>query len=90
MNAQITFILEVYNLTGELSAEELAKQIEAKIEPIISKTIGDAAENESWITGLETRLKEDIMIPDTVRRVFEANDIELKITAKPKRSKDAP
>ncbi len=86
MNCRVNFILEAYNLDTELSAEELAKQIEAKVEPIVQQVIKDTAQNESWISGLETRLKEDIQIPDVVMRVFEANDVTPKITAKPKRS----
>lgn len=87
MNAQVTFILEAYNLETELSAEELAEQIEAKVEPVIQEVIKAAAKNESWISGLETRLKADIQIPDVVMRVFQANDVTPKISAKPKRGK---
>ena len=84
MNAQITFILSVYNLETDLSAEEISEQITAKIEPIVNEIITAAANNEGWISGLETRLEENIAIPEVVRRVFEANNITPKISARQK------
>ena len=47
MNAQVTFKLDIFNLETELSAEELGKQMEAKVEPILHQVIKSVSENES-------------------------------------------
>ena len=79
MNAQVTFLLQVFNLDTELSAEALGRQIEAKIEPMIHQMIKAAAENNGWLGyELETLLKENIPLSENAEAVFEVNNIQPK------------
>ena len=77
MNAQITFKLDIFNLETELSAEELGKQMEAKVEPILHQVIKAVSENESWIYELATHLKENIPLSENAKEVFEASNISI-------------
>ena len=77
MNAQITFKFSIFNLETDLSAEELGKAIHDLLDAGAKKTIEKNAKNKAWIYDIETFLKDNIPIPDTVQEVFEANDIKV-------------